>query len=73
MRQVLFAVWKTLEKGDPKLGALTLKTEYAADYWQRRQKLIALAAYVAAKTMHTRPQESAAAHELAEALKLDRV
>lgn len=73
LRQVLFAVWKTLEKGDPKLGVTTLRTEYAADYWQRRQKLIALAAYVAAKTKHTRPEESAAAHELAEALKLDRV
>lgn len=73
LRQVLFGVWKTLEKGDPKLGVTTLRTEYAADYWQRRQKLIALAAYVAAKTKHTRPEESAAAHELAEALKLDRV
>jgi putative DNA methylase len=73
LRQVLFAVWKTLEKGDPKLGVITLKTEYAADYWQRRQKLIALAAYVSAKTKHIRPDESAAAHELAEALKLDRV
>lgn len=73
LRQVLFAIWKTLEKGDPKLGVTTLRTEYAADYWQRRQKLIALAAYVAAKTKHTRPEESAAAHELAEALKLDRV
>jgi len=73
LRQVLFAVWKTLEKGDPKLGVTTLRTEYAADYWQRRQKLIALAAYVAAKTKHSRPEESAAAHELAEALKLDRV
>lgn len=73
LRQILFAVWKTLEKGDPKLGVTTLRTEYSADYWQRRQKLIALAAYVAAKTKHTRPEESAAAHELAEALKLDRV
>jgi putative DNA methylase len=73
LRQVLFAVWKTLEKSDPKLGVVTLRTEYAADYWQRRQKLIALAAYIAAKTKHTRANESAAAHELAEALKLDRV
>jgi putative DNA methylase len=73
LRQVLFAVWKTLEKGDPKLGVTTLRTEYAADYWQRRQKLIALAAYVAAKTKYTRPEESAAAYELAEALKLDKV
>lgn len=73
LRQVLFAVWKTLEKGDPKLGVTTLRTEYAADYWQRRQKLIGLAGYVAAKTKQTRPDESTAAHELAEALKLDRI
>jgi len=73
LRQVLFAVWKTLEKENPKLGVTTLHTEYAADYWQRRQKLIALAEYIAAKTKRTRPEESAAAHELAEALKLDRV
>jgi putative DNA methylase len=73
LRQVLFAVWKTLEKDDPKVGVTTLRTEYAADYWHRRQKLIGLAEYVAAKTKSTRPEESAAAHELAEALKLDRV
>jgi putative DNA methylase len=73
LRQILFAVWKTLEKGNPKLGVTTLHTEYAADYWQRRQKLIALSEYIASKTKRTRPEESAAAHELAEALKLDRV
>ena len=70
---MLFAVWKTLEKGDPKLGVTTLRTEYPADYWQRRQKFIGLAEYLAAKTKNTRPTESAAAHELAETLKLDRV
>jgi putative DNA methylase len=32
----------------------TLRTEYAADYWQRRQKLIGLAEYVAL-TKSTRP------------------
>jgi putative DNA methylase len=73
LRQVLFAVWKTLEKENPKLGVTALRTEYSADYWQRRQKLIAHAEYIAAKTRHKRPEESAAAHELAEALKLDRV
>lgn len=73
LRQVLFAVWKTLEKDNPKLGVTTLHTEYAADYWQRRQNLIALSEYIAAKSKRTRPEESAAAHELAEALKLDRV
>ena len=46
LRQVLFAVWKTLEKDDPKVGVTTLRTEYAADYWQRRQKLIGLAEYL---------------------------
>jgi putative DNA methylase len=61
------------DQRDPKRGVLILKTEYAADYWPRRQKLIALAAYVALKTQRTRPDESAAAHELSEALKLDRV
>lgn len=75
LRQVLFAIWKTMEGGqlDPKRGVTILKTEYAADYWQRRQKLIALATYVGLKTARTRPEESAAAHELSEALKLDRV
>jgi len=75
LRQVLFAIWKTLDgqERDPKRGVTILKTEYAADYWQRRQKLIGLAEYVAAKTKDTRPDESAAAHELAEALKVDRV
>jgi putative DNA methylase len=73
LRQVLFGIWKTMERGDPKTGVMVLRAEYAADYWTRRQKLIGLAAYVAAKTARTRPEESAAAHELAEALKLDKV
>ena len=75
LRQVLFAIWKTMEgdQRDPKRGVIILKTEYATDYWQRRQKLATLAGYVALKTQRTRPEESAAAHELAEALKLDRI
>lgn len=75
LRQVLFAIWKTMEDDqlDPKRGVTILKTEYSADYWARRQKLIGLASYVALKTKRTRPDESAAAHELTEALKLDRV
>lgn len=75
IRQVLFAIWKTMEGDalDPKRGVTILKTEYSSDYWPRRQKLIALADYIALKTRRTRPDESAAAHELAEALKLDRV
>jgi putative DNA methylase len=58
LRQVLFAIWKTMERGDPKTGVMVLRTEYAADYWTRRQKLICLASYVAAKTARTRPDES---------------
>jgi putative DNA methylase len=73
LRKVLFAIWKTIEKKDPKLGVTTLRTDYAADYWQRRQHLIGLAEYIAAKTKRTRPGESTAAGELAEALKVDRV
>lgn len=75
LRQVLFAIWKTMEgkELDPKRGVTLLKSEYNLDYWTRRQKLIALAGYVALKTARTRPPESAAAHDLAEALKLDRV
>jgi putative DNA methylase len=75
MRQILFATWKAMEGDelDPKRGVTILKTEYGHDYWPRRQKLIQMAEYVALKTRHTRPEESTAAHELAEALKLDRV
>jgi putative DNA methylase len=75
LRQVLFAVWKTMDgpENAPGRGVTVLRSEYTADYWQRRQKLIGLAAYVAEKTRRTRPDESAAAHELSEALKVDRV
>lgn len=75
MRQVLFAVWKTMEgaERDPKRGVTILKADIGADYWTTRQKLILLAGYVAQKTAQTRPEESAAAAELTEALKLDRV
>jgi putative DNA methylase len=73
LRQVLFAIWKTIERGDPKTGVMALRAEYTADYWTRRQRLIGLAEYIAAKTVRTRPAESAAACELAEALKLDKV
>ena len=73
LRKVLFAMWKTIEKEDPKLGVTTLKTELGSDYWQHRQKLILLADYISEKTKKTREEESTAAHELAEALRVDRV
>jgi putative DNA methylase len=73
LRQVLFGVWKTMERRDPKAGVMALRAEYAADYWTRRQKLVGLADYISAKTARNRPEESGAAHELAEALKLDKV
>jgi putative DNA methylase len=75
MRQVLFAVWKVMEgsERDPKRGVTILKSEYGAEYWTMRQKLILLSDFVAQKTKGTRADESAAAAELAEALRLDRV
>jgi putative DNA methylase len=75
LRKVLLGVWKTMESStpQPRRGLDLLKSEYHADYWQRRQTLIALADYVALKTARTRPTESAAAQELAEALRNDRV
>jgi putative DNA methylase len=51
-RQVLFATWKSMEKRDPKVGLAALRTEYPSDYWRRRQKLIGLADYIAAKTRY---------------------
>jgi putative DNA methylase len=73
LRQVLFAIWKSIDKKSPKAGLETLKIEYGPNYWQQRQKLISHAAYIAVKTKHTRPEESNAAHELAETLKVDKV
>src|SRR5947207_13690216 len=45
LRQVLFAVWKTLDghERDPKRGVTILKAEYTADSLTRSQKLIGLA------------------------------
>ena len=71
--QLLFAVWKTIEKNDPKVGVTHLKTQPGFDYWQKRAGLIELADYLAEKTKVTRPDDSSAAAELAEALKVDRV
>jgi putative DNA methylase len=71
--QLLFAVWKAMEKNDPQIGLTQLRTHYGSDYWQLRQTLIALAEYLAAKTVSTRPDESVATAELAEALKVDRL
>ncbi len=71
--QLLFALWKAIETNDPRVGVTQLRTHYGGEYWQQRQTLIALADYLAAKTKTTRPDESAAAAELAEALKVDRL
>ena len=43
---------------DPKRGVTMLQTEYAADYWQRRQKLIALAEYVAPRPRRRGPRKA---------------
>jgi putative DNA methylase len=71
--QLLFALWKAIEKNDPRIGVTQLRTHYGADYWQQRQTLISLAEYLGAKTTETRPEEATAAAELAEALKVDRL
>ena len=71
--QLLFAVWKAIEKDDPKVAVTQLRTHYGADYWSQRQKLVELADYVAAKTARTRPDEAKATAEVAEALKVDRI
>lgn len=71
--QLLFALWKAIEKNDPRIGVIQLRTHYGPDYWQQRQTLIILAEYLAAKTTETRPEEATAAAELAEALKVDRL
>ena len=73
LRQVLFAVWKTMEKRRPQA-----RRDDAADRIRRRLLAAPPEADRArrlrrAKTKRTRPEESAAADELAEALKLDRV
>ena len=57
----------------PTISKPWLRAQYSADYWTLRQKLIGLASYIASKTARTRPEESVAAHELAETLKLDKV
>jgi putative DNA methylase len=71
--QLLFAVWKAIEKDDPKVAVTQLRTHYGADYWSQRQKLVELADYVAAKTARTRPDEAKATAEVAETLKVDRI
>lgn len=71
--QVLFAIWKTIESGDPKPGLSHLRAELDGDYWAKRLRLAELTDYVALKTVNTRPAESAAAALLAEALKVDRL
>jgi putative DNA methylase len=74
MRRVLFAVYKTLQKDDPKEGLAFLKTELGAqDYWTARLTLADLAVYLSAKTQRTRPKESMAANLVAEALRVDRL
>jgi putative DNA methylase len=73
LRQVLFAIWKTIESNSPKVGVTILRTEFAADYWTRRQTFVDFAVYLAAKFKDIRPVDSNAAYELAESLKLDRI
>lgn len=73
LRRVLFAVYKTMQKDDPREGLAFLKTELGQDYWMNRAKLVVLAKYVSAKTARTRPIESSAADLLAQRLEVDKV
>ncbi|MCP1773662.1 anti-phage-associated DUF1156 domain-containing protein [Bradyrhizobium japonicum] len=73
LRRVLFAVYKTIQKDDPKVGLSFLKTELGQDYWTVRLTLADMASYLSAKTVRTRPDESAAANLVAEALRVDRL
>ncbi|UFW38281.1 anti-phage-associated DUF1156 domain-containing protein [Bradyrhizobium sp. WSM471] len=73
LRRVLFAVFKTMQKDDPKIGLSFLKTEFGQDYWTARLTLADMASYLSAKTVRTRPDESAAANLVAEALRVDRL
>lgn len=73
LRRILFAVYKTIQKDDPKDGLLYLRNELGSDYWTMRAKLIEFAKFIAAKTARTRPKESAAADLLAQKLEVDRV
>lgn len=73
LRRVLFAVYKTMQKDDPREGLAFLKTELGQDYWQMRLRLVELAQYVRLKTIGTRPDESEAADLVAQKLELDRV
>ncbi|WP_292716435.1 anti-phage-associated DUF1156 domain-containing protein [Mesorhizobium sp.] len=73
LRRVLFAIYKTMQRGDPKDGVSFLRTEYGPDYWPTRTKLVEFARYVALKTVKTRPAEYAAADLLAQKLEVDRL
>lgn len=73
LRRVLFATYKTMQKDDPREGLAFLRTELGQDYWSNRAKLVALAKYVSAKTVRTRPVESSAADLLAQRLEVDKV
>lgn len=48
LRQILFAVYKTAEDDDPRIGLGYLKQE-VPDYWDNRQTIIALLAYLSHK------------------------
>ncbi|WP_442754265.1 anti-phage-associated DUF1156 domain-containing protein [Methylocystis sp. JAN1] len=73
LRRVLFAVFKTMQKDDPKDGLAFLRTELGPDYWGMRLKLVEFARYISIKTFRTRPKESEAADLLAQKLEVDRV
>ncbi|MGH8501567.1 MAG: anti-phage-associated DUF1156 domain-containing protein [Gammaproteobacteria bacterium] len=72
LRQVLFAVFRVAEHEETKQGMTWLKTEIA-DYWSQREKIIALARYLAGMPMPHWQRDAAAARLLAGAVENDHI
>lgn len=74
LRQVLFAIYKTVEEENPKPGLTYLKQELS-NYWDRRQTILALLDYLSKKpsTMEHWRKDADAAHLLCGAISEDGV
>jgi len=74
LRQVLFAIYKTVEEENPKPGLTYLKQELS-NYWDRRQTILALLDYLSKKpsTMEHWRKDADAAHLLRGAISEDGV
>jgi len=74
LRQVLFAIYKTVEEENPKPGLTYLKQELS-NYWDRRQTILALLDYLSKKpsTIEHWRKDADAAHLLRGAISEDGV